>query len=105
MGNFLKHSPLPGHSINITKLKILVLYSMRLHVDVDLLIVVALEGHLGMDCLLVVLVERSLWVAEVPLQQDIRHPKLELIRRVVPKQTNISKLTFFQEYFQFSGWL
>jgi len=52
-------------------------------VDVDLLVVVALEGHLGMDCLLVVLVERSLWVAEIPLQQYVGHPQVELIRGVV----------------------
>ena len=43
------------------------LYAVRLHVNVQLLIVVALKGHLGMDCLLVAL-ERSLWVAQIPLE-------------------------------------
>ena len=43
------------------------LYAVRLHVNVQLLIVVAFKGHLGMDCILVAL-ERPLWMAHIPLE-------------------------------------
>ena len=63
------------------------LYAVRLYMDlVDLLIVVALEGHLGMDCFLVV-AEPSL----IPLQQDVGHPKVELIGGIVPVKVKVRK--------------